>query len=333
VDTATAPNEPGSSVAETGAEPDSSIPDFNFDASASAPANTAKKKSPRAGNSETAKSKKAPQSQPIPAAEEFPLSGLDETKPSATTVETSTPDPIAIPDLSLDAAASPPKGDGKMKKNGSPSEPKDAAAAKVAPATTEPASEPIGLREPPMFDAEQLDARLEAVAFADRAWNTAQDPTREQMRDLITDLHDKLAQLGDAAAVLSSTQPKVGTPLLPVTEQLQSLAQNQQTVNYLGQLSGLRIEETQDAGAIAIGVVESHAARGKMHETKIQFKSKLGIALEMVSAVDLAEELPVGTNVLVLGRMVADPAKNLVGYEGDAKKVLLHGAHVVIAGP
>lgn len=176
----------------------------------------------------------------------------------------------------------------------------------------------------------EIKAQLNEVARAEKAWDTAENPSIEKKRELITDLYVQLAQLGSTIAQAGSPRPRSTELLRPVIDELNALAGRADKLVPLGRLAGFRLQEDRDKGAILVGVVLSHQTRGKMHETQLRLLAKSDPVVTVVSAVDLAKELPANANIIVLGRWISNPADNLAGYEGKEESVLLHGTHVAM---
>jgi hypothetical protein len=115
-----------------------------------------------------------------------------------------------------------------------------------------------------------------------------------------------------------------------VVDKLNALAAQTEKLTPIGKLAGSWVKDRQDEGAVLVGVVLSHQPCGKLFETQIRLNAKSDPVISVVSTTNLANQVPVDTNVLVVGRLVSKPESNLPGYEGTGEKVLLHGLHVAV---
>jgi hypothetical protein len=272
--------------------------------------------------------------------EEFPLPGLNEPA-EVPPVLGGKEDPVVLPDLTLDPAkSSTTSDDNKMKKADE--------AEKAAPAA-DAASVPLEVPKEKTKDQKSNDAkstpaqaedagkahaapdvaaRLNEVEQAQQAWDTAENPSRETKVELITKLFDKLAQLGDTATQVNQRQTRAEI-LAPAVQKLTSLAEQSDKMHPLSRLAVIRLKEDLDRGGLAVGVVVSHQMRGTFHETQLRLLGTEPV-ITVVSPTDEMSQLPANTNICVLGRWVSNPADNLVGFEGNAESVLLHGVHAIV---
>lgn len=261
--------------------------------------------------------------------------GTPESQPKSD-ANTSAKELDPLPDLTFDPATNK-----KDKEKATASETKtDTPAEREPPPVTaevkddakpkEDAKPSVILRSPPDLKVGDISTRLAEFNAADNAWDTAQNPTLEQKRELITVLYERLRTLGEAVAVVHSQSPATTEVLELVAEKLKTLASQPDKLSPLGRLAGLWLNNHRDEGALVYGAVLSHTARDKAFEMQIRLNAKSEPVVTIVSAMDLSKELPVGANALVIGRMVSAPSKNLIGYDGDVESALLHGMHVLV---
>ena len=84
--------------------------------------------------------------------------------------------------------------------------------------------------------------------------------------------------------------------------------------------------ETRNTNGVCLhGVVKSVEPVGGLFETTVEAG---GHPIAVVSKSDPSEYFAEGRQVLVLGTILDDPAKNLGGYEGNRQVVVLDGFHV-----
>jgi hypothetical protein len=297
---------------------DSNIPDFTFDGKP-----PAQNTEPRADRNSKNKEKK----ETAANSEEFPLGGLNEP---ITPDKAPAPvlDPLAPPTNILD----PPSPPAKTKDDkGQAQPPVDPAGVSTSVAEEKSTKEkPVGEANASAVKAADITDRLTDVASAERAWDTAENPTNQQKLELMTNLYLKLSQLGDAVARTGESQAEAAELLQPVVEKLQAVAVQPEKLVPLGKLAGMRLKDDRNHGGLVVGIVLSHQPRGKMFETQLRLLAKSDPVVTIVSRTDLGEQLRANTNVLVLGRWVSTPADNLAGYEGDAESVLSYGVHVTV---
>lgn len=227
-----------------------------------------------------------------------------------------------LPDFTFDATASsesPPAATPPAAPNMSLEIPKE-----------DQPEESLRLQNPPDLKIGDISDRLAELVKADLAWDTAEMPTRDEKRRLFTAIYDRLRSLGEAVAVLGPAQPTTQEAWQAVDEKLQSLVSQSSKMVLIGQLGGLRLTADKDGGAAWYGTVVSHQARGKAFETRLQLHASEHPEVTVISSNSLAEQLPANSNVLILGRRIADPAKELVGYEGGADPAMLYGFHIIV---
>jgi hypothetical protein len=280
---------------------DTQIPDFTFNANAP----------DDSGKSATRSNKSKSKTESAPKSEVNGLLGSSEPK-SESSPPPKTTDPVDVPDLTLDPTAVP----------------------KAKEKQEEPtANSSARLRNAPEVKAEDITSRLADVVSADLAWDNAQNPSLEEKRELLTTLFDQLARLGESTSLVSPDQSDVAAALKPVDDKLKLLSEQPEKLVPLGRLAGFRLPNQNDQGMAIVGVVLSHRPTGKVFESQVRLNAKSDPVVTVISWTDLTDQLPTGTNVLLIGRMVSSPAKNVIGYEGDAESALLHGTHAVVKQP
>lgn len=291
---------PGESA--TDATPaNSQIPDFTFDP------NATETKSKKAASKNKGKGEPAP-AQDAPAA--APTEPSDEPVVVPPKVES-----LEMPDLSLDQ----PKGDPKAPPKAPPKEPTS---------DTPPAEPTLGLINPPMFSQADVSARTAMLVSANVAWDSAQDPPKEEKRKLITAIFDNLGKLGDSLAVVGIGQVDAETSQ-PIRDLLAVIAGDASKTVYIGTLGGRRLAESQADGIALYGTVVGHEARGKWFVTRMKLRVAGEPVVAMVSSSDLAPTLPANTNVLVVGRLLPDAVAELSAFEGEPGPAVLYGLHAV----
>lgn len=326
----TASNQAGKAESDASADRDTTIPDFKFgDNATTQPSDKTKTPDDPKTKRKADKGKQT--------LEEFPLPGLNEPT-EAPPVLGGKEDPVVLPDLALDPAqstASP--DDGKIKKV----EPAtDAATIPVESPKEKTKDQKSNDVKTPLDQAKSKDqekrtaapevaARLNDVETAQRAWDTAENPPRETKVGLITELFNKLAQLGETTTQVNNAKQRAEI-LSPVVQKLNSLAEQSDKMLPLSRLAVIRLKDDLDKGGLAVGVVTSHQMRGTFHETQLRLLGTEPV-VTVVSPTDEISQLPANTNICVLGRWVSNPADNLTGYEGNAESVLLHGVHAIVA--
>ena len=202
-----------------------------------------------------------------------------------------------------------------------------------APATSSvPATEVAGLaagsiRNAPQISADNVATSFQAAANGNSAWDA--DGSSSPNATLKREFYQSFSKLGEALAFADRTDEKVATQIAETAQLLNEIVQQP---GKLAVISGVAkgwiaagYETRQTNGVCLHGVVTSVEPIGNFFETTVEAGNQ---QIAVVSLTDPAEYFAEGRQVLILGSILDDPAKNLGGYEGSRKVVVLDGYHV-----
>jgi hypothetical protein len=170
-----------------------------------------------------------------------------------------------------------------------------------------------------MTAAELASAAEDAKTMVD-AWRSATDA---DSRELIRQSYVALARLGEA---LAFRKDPAGAELQTAVELVQSLKAEDAKLNTLGVVAGgwLKATGRDSHGVVLVGVIKQVRRQGGYDVIELAMTgSDQSVAVYCKS--ESRETYSPDSRLLVLGAIVEDPGKNLVGYEGNAPFVVWQG--------
>ncbi len=162
--------------------------------------------------------------------------------------------------------------------------------------------------------AEDLDRALLETEPAVQAWNDAPNAAS----------YLAFAKLGEAVALAEQISPEAKDAVHGLLELLGS---DSGKTGILAK-AGARLLDPgarEGSGVLLVGVVKEIKREGDLYETQLELASGDAPVL-LYQDTDPAKVYQAGSDVLVLGAVVEDPANNLIGYDGNAKSVVWSGA-------
>lgn len=292
--------------------PSRTFVDPNKPATASDAVRTPGAKAKRPGNSQ----KKEIRDRKVADAPEVDAFGIGAAPKSALPDLTTVPEPETNPleDMQLDTELPP---DGKLVADPvvSPAE-----EMKEAPAA-EPKSAARPLPNAPQMTAAELASAAEEAKTVLKAWRSA--PDDEDARELIRQSYVALAKLGEALAFRDKS---AGAESQTAGELVQSLTTEGAKLNTLGRVANgwLKAASRDSSGVLLVGVVKQVRQQGGYDVIELALSgSDQPVAVYRTSQPGKAHSPD--SQLLVLGAIIEDPAKNLVGYEGEAAFVVWEG--------
>jgi hypothetical protein len=190
---------------------------------------------------------------------------------------------------------------------------------------TAPAATPV-LNAPKVTAAELRTAIEEATTMV-QAWTTAEDA--DSLR-LLPQAYRALAKLAEAVTFAADATDE---DKQSVSALLKSVSADSENVKLLGLAAAqwLKTPERRDgAGVLVVGKVKTVDQQGELFATEVEIAEGEPAVL-VFRPTDPKGEYSAGARVLILGRIVPDPAANLAGFEGDAESVVVHGLSYVLA--
>ena len=149
-------------------------------------------------------------------------------------------------------------------------------------------------------------------------------------RQLFIDLYGSASDVGRLLSQLDSANPEFAEDVAEIKTALTTLAVQPGKVSALKSLTDINLRQRKhDEGVLLAGVVQEFAPAGSHYAGKF-LAGKSGAEVIVVSTSDPKDAFSPGDELLLVGRVVEDPAKNLPGYEGDAPRVVLLGIAVPV---
>ncbi|MBM4000988.1 MAG: hypothetical protein FJ297_15855 [Planctomycetes bacterium] len=229
----------------------------------------------------------------------------------------------STPSVQSDARTAPAEGSG----------PRSGSDANMSPGTGEatlprasgdrsPAS--VGVADAPRVPADEAGALLSSVQLL---WE--QSPTAERP----TEIAEPLVELARDITFIDTTDPDAAGVGESVRSWLVQIAPSPSEAAALAAAVGARSHDASSdrplAGNVVSGRVASIEATGAFFETRLRGAGNQQAVV--LSAVDPSGTYAVGDEVLILGIVVRDPERQLVGYSGPVKRATFGGLAVRLA--
>jgi hypothetical protein len=147
---------------------------------------------------------------------------------------------------------------------------------------------------------------------------------QEVRKQLFTDLYLAVAEAGRVLSHLDPADADVADPLAQFKRFLSEVASQPGKVTAFGHLgrTHLPMRKADEGFAITGKVVEFHSA-GSAYEITLDAGSSINVLV--VSLTNPQDYCAIGDQLLVGGRVIDEPQKNIPGYEGEAARVVLLG--------
>ena len=199
------------------------------------------------------------------------------------------------------------------------------------PATTEAPNAPAP-ETPAGVAAADLATAVQAANDALAAVEAGKSETKEVRQQLFTDLYLAVADAGRVISHLDPADADVADPLAQLKRFLGELAAQPGKVSAFGHLGRTHLPQRKAGEGFAIaGKVIEYRVAGSVFETTLDAGS--GVQVLFVSLGNPQDFCEIGDQLLVAGRIVDEPVKNLRGYEGEAQRVLMFGEAAQIPKP
>jgi hypothetical protein len=201
------------------------------------------------------------------------------------------------------------------------------------PALPEPKPQRTSAPQPetsPLPTATELSKAVLAASAGTTKINEATGQPPEVRRQLFIDLYGSASEVGRLLSQLDSASPEFAEDVAEVKTALASLAVQPGKLSALKALTDINLPERKHGdGVLVAGVVQEFAPAGTYHAGTFR-AGKSGTEVVIASASELKEAFSPGDELLLVGRVVDDPAKNLPGYAGDVPRVVLLGIAVPV---
>jgi len=200
---------------------------------------------------------------------------------------------------------------------------------------SEPKLNPATKPEPkpeskPLPTADDLTMAALAASESYTKVNEAAGQPPEVRRQLFIDFYSAASDAGRIISQLDAASPELSEQVTTLKDALSGLAAQPGKVSALKSLTDLNLPKRKhEEGVLLAGVVQEFAPAGTLFACKFQAGKSLA-ETTVLSAANPEESYKAGDELLLVGRVVEDPVKNLPGYEGDATRVVLLGYAVAV---
>jgi hypothetical protein len=182
---------------------------------------------------------------------------------------------------------------------------------------------------PPAATAADLATAVQAANDALAAVEAGKNEPKEVRQQLFTDLYLAAADAGRILSHLDPADADVADPLAQLKRFGAELAAQPGKVSAFGHLGRTHLPERKDGEGFAVaGKVIAFRAAGSVFETTLDAGS--GVEVLLISTGNPQDFCKVDDQLLVTGRIVREPIKNIPGYEDQAERVLLLGDAAVV---
>lgn len=146
------------------------------------------------------------------------------------------------------------------------------------------------------------------------------------------EFYQSFSTLGESLTFADRSDEQVSTQVAETTKLLHEIATRADKLAVISGVANGWIKASYDTrktnGICLYGVVKSVEPVGNYFETTVESGNQ---QIAVVSLEDPSESIAEGRQVLVLGTILDNPAKNLGGYEGSREVVIVDGVHVHVA--
>jgi hypothetical protein len=185
-------------------------------------------------------------------------------------------------------------------------------------------------RTSPQFAAADVAKCVQSAISGNEAWDA--DDASSPSNQVRLQFYSSLSSLGEALTFADQSSDGIKEQMKATSKLLEQIAKQSAKVETIGAVANKWISlgrERRGTNGICLhGVVKSVAANGELFETVVESN---GQEIGVVSMLDPSDFLIVGREVLILGAILDDPAKDLGGYKGDRSVVVLDGYHMSVS--
>lgn len=205
------------------------------------------------------------------------------------------------------------------------------------PAATEIATEPgnrlvRGVRDAPQYSLSQLQAALEAAMQASIAWDADADQGKKRRGELTDQFYQAFARLSEAVTYPPPNNPGTQELVGNLSGVLKTFANQPRKLAMIGNqtVEWLDRSTRPTEGVFMFGTVREITGTGRVYETKLELAALEKRLVTVVSRVDPRRTFAAGDRILMLGAIVDQPERNLLGYEGNDARVVMGGFPVLL---
>jgi hypothetical protein len=194
----------------------------------------------------------------------------------------------------------------------------------------EPAPPTPATADKPLPTADDFAKAVHAAADGLTKVNESKGEPIAVRQQRYTDMYLAASDVGRMTTLLSTSDSDLIEHVETLKTFLTSLAADSGKVKALKSLTDLQLPPRKhDEGVLVAAVVQDFHAAGSMFECVTQSGRSLA-ETAIVCANNPQDFCQPGDELLVVGRVVEDPQKNIPGYEGDRPRVVLYGYSVTV---
>ncbi|MFW6169132.1 MAG: hypothetical protein ACODAD_01495 [Planctomycetota bacterium] len=207
------------------------------------------------------------------------------------------------------------------------------------PLTTAEPTEPAptdrvarGVRGVPRYTLEDVRAALETALQASIRWDADLGPNDPRRAELTTQFYQAFARLSEAMTYPPPNDSRIGDLATALTDVLETFKKQPEKLAMIGNQTAQWLDQSNRStdGVFLFGTVNKIRRSGQIHETKLELASREKRTVTVVSRVDPRLTFAPTDRILMLGAIVEQPSRNLVGYQGDESMVVMGGFPVVL---
>ena len=190
-----------------------------------------------------------------------------------------------------------------------------------------PAANAQPQRQRSLISAAEINEALFATDSALKRYEETSPTSADARSEALADLHGAASEVGRLLSYRRPGDEELAESIDRFDLLLKQLAQKPAMFTGLEVLTADRWPDLPDGyGLLAAGTVKSQAQAGSLFSLTIQTAGKSGpVELHIAAPADPRDLCQPGDQVLIAGRLVEDPQKNLPGYEGQQPRILTAG--------
>jgi len=237
-----------------------------------------------------------------------------------TEVASSDPDELAPPPVDFDNLDTP-----------------DEPAEANPPGPRAPGGQPLGPTDRLTITPADLKTAVEAVVASTPEYAASLDLTGDQRRTVSADHYNDYAALAEALTFVDQSDPSISPDVKTASSLLAELAADDAKTGIMNYFAASQLGDppSTPTGILIVGTVTEIGVMGsELYLTTVEFTPTGGAerTVDIISYVNPAE-IPgggytTGAKLATLGTLVANPAENLRGYQGDEPVVIWAGYFV-----
>lgn len=189
-----------------------------------------------------------------------------------------------------------------------------------------------GVRDAPQYTLESLRSALERAIQASIAWDADSGQSTPRHNELSEQFYQAFARLSEAMTYPPPDAPEVKELAATLNDILKTFQNQPEKLAMIGNQTAAWLKQSSHAthGIFIFGTVETIQRSGNIYQTELEVGSREQRILTVVSRVDPRRTFDSGDRILMLGAMVEQPDRRLVGYEGQESMVVMGGFPVVL---